>query len=260
MADKKIDPELLSFGAEMKEQRLRAGLNQAELARLVNVTRSYIGQVERGDTRCRLDFTERLDKALQCGKTLADAWEELLRASKYPKYFVNFPKAEGTATQLRAYEAYFVYGFFQKEDYARALLADEEAVDTRMSRQSLLTRDPLPMVSVVMEESVLYRQVGTAKTMREQLDFLIEASHRDKVNIQIAPFAHYKGVRGSFHIATQPNRSEVVYVEKATGGETSTDPADLTYVNELMVTLQAQALNVTDTRTLLRKVMTERWT
>lgn len=82
--------------------------------------RGYIGQVERGETRCRRDFSERVDKALKCEGKLVEAWDELLRGTKYPKYFVSFPKKEASAVQLRSYEAYFVYGLFQTEGYARA--------------------------------------------------------------------------------------------------------------------------------------------
>jgi len=260
MATKKIDPELRAFGEELKTRRLRAGLNQAQLATLVNVTRSYIGQIERGDTRCRRDFTERADRALNCENALINAWDELLKESKYPKYFVSFPSLEATAVRLCAYEAFYVYGLFQTETYARALLGNEEAVNGRMKRQQILKRSFGPMFSVILDEGVLYRQIGTREVMGEQLEFLVELSCREKVKLQVAPFAYYEGVRGSFQIATQGNRSEAVYMVNATGGQTSTEPADLVSVTETMATLQAEALNVKDTRVLLRKVIAERWT
>lgn len=260
MAAKKIDPELLGFGEEMKERRLRAGLNQAELATLVSVTRSYIGQVERGDTRCRRDFAQRTDKALKCEGALEDAWDELLRETKYPKYFVSFPKAEASAHLLRIYEATLVYGSFQTEAYARTLLVDAEAVTARMRRQGFLVRKPSPMVCVILDETVLYRQVGTRDVMREQLEHLLTLSLREKVYLQAAPIAYYRGVRGSFGIAAQADGSQVVYAEKAFGGDTSNELADLATVNETFLALQASALNVEDTRTLIRKVIDERWT
>lgn len=67
------------------------------------MTRSYITQIESGRTRCRRDFALRLDRALKSGTTVIDAWDELLesiKSVKYPDYFVNFPKAEQSASML----------------------------------------------------------------------------------------------------------------------------------------------------------------
>ncbi|GAA2136884.1 helix-turn-helix transcriptional regulator [Actinomadura napierensis] len=252
----KIDPELLGFGAEVARHREAAGLNQTQLAPLVNVTRGYIGHVESGRTRCRRDFAVRLDNALDSGTQIADAWDELLenlKRAKYSKYFIDFPKAEGKALMLRAYEERLVYGLFQIESYASYLLNDDEAVRSRIRRQEILDHTPPPIVSVVMDEGVLYREVSGSEVMRAQLEHLLRLSHRDRINIQIAPTETYiRGVRGSFAIATQPDHRLVAYATKAFGGETSTDTDEIEMVSEVFVALQAEALNVRDTRTLIR--------
>lgn len=169
---RRVTPELLSFGAEVRRLRKAAGLNQQKLADLVNVTRSYITQVEAGRTRCRRDFALRLDRALKSGTTLVEAWDELLesiKSDKYPEFFANFPKAEQSAIMIRAYEERVVHGLFQTEAYARVLLTDEDAIKNRMRRQEILGRDPAPSVTVVMDETVLYREVGGKEVMRERL-------------------------------------------------------------------------------------------
>ncbi|TMR00005.1 helix-turn-helix domain-containing protein [Actinomadura soli] len=259
----RIKPEFLSFGAEVRRLRKAAGLNQQQLSDLVNVTRSYITQIECGRTRCRRDLALRLDRALKSGTTLVEAWDELLesiKSDKYPEFFANFPKAEQSANMLRAYEERIVHGLFQIEAYARVLLNDEDAIKNRIRRQEVLDRNPAPAVTVVMDESVLYREVGGKEVMREQLEHLIQLSHRDKVNIQIVPIQYIRNVWATFVIATLPDQRQVVYTAKAYGGETSTSPVDIALVNETMATLQAEALNVRDTRALIRKVIEERWT
>lgn len=259
----KIDPELLGFGAEAKRFREAAGLNQEELAKLVNVARSYVSHVECGRTKCRRDFAARLDEVLNAGGGIVEAWDVLLEKIKlvrYPTHFVTFPKVEATADQLRVYENYLVYGLFQTEAYARVLLVDDAAVATRMRRQELLKRQPRPLISVVMEESILYRQVGSKEVMREQLESLIEVSMQEDVFLQIAKTAYYRGVRSSFHIATLPDRSEVAYIVKANGGETSRDATELAKISKVMHTLNARALNTDDSRAFIRRVIEERWT
>ena len=116
------------------------------------------------------------------------------------------------------------------------------------------------MISVVMEESVLYRQVGSKEVMREQLGFLIDVSLREGIFLQVARTAYYRSVRASFHVATQLDRKEVAYIVKATGGETTRDPSELADISKVMHTLNAQALNTEDSRAFIGKVMKERWT
>jgi transcriptional regulator with XRE-family HTH domain len=259
----KIKSEFLSFGAEVRRLRKATGLNQEQLAGMVNVTRSYITQIESGRTRCRRDFALRLDRALKSGVTIVEAWDELLesiKSDKYPKYFINFPKAEQSAIMLRAYEDRVVYGLFQTEAYAGVLLNDNDAVGNRMRRQAVLSRIPAPTVTVVMDETVLYREVGGKAVMREQLEHLMGLSEKEKINIQIVPIKYVRNIWATFVIATLPDQSQIVSTAKAYGGETSTDPANLGFVNEAMVTLQAEALNAGDSRALIRKVRDERWT
>jgi transcriptional regulator with XRE-family HTH domain len=259
----RVKPEFLSFGAEVKRLRVAAGLTQQQLADLLNVTRSYITQIESGRTRCRADFAARLDRGLKSGSALVDAWDELLdsiKSDKYPEFFANFPKAEQLAIMLRAFEERIVYGLFQKESYARALLGDGKALENRMRRQEILYRDHPPLVSVVMDETVLYREVGGKATMKEQLEHLIELSHRERVSLQIAPICYIRNVWTPFVIATLSDHCQVVYTDNAYGGETTTDPNHIALVSETFVMLQAEALNVRDTRALIRKAIDERWT
>lgn len=259
----KIDPELLGFGTQVKRFREESGLKQGELAESVNVARSYISHVECGRTKCRRDFAVRLDSVLHADGKIVEAWDDLLeriRQVRYPTHFVAFPRAEAKADQLRVYEHYLIYGLFQTEAYARVLLVDDEAVATRMRRQDLLSRSPRPMMCVVMEESVLYRQVGSKEVMREQLEYLIALSLQQGIFLQIVRTSYLRGVRASFHIATQPDRAEVAYIIKATGGEISRDPEALSKVGGVMHTLMAQALNTEQSRALIGEVIEERWT
>lgn len=259
----RIKPEFQSFGAEVRRLRKAAGLNQQRLADLVNVTRSYITQIESGRTRCRRETALRLDRALKSGTVLVEAWDELLesiKSDKYPEFFANFPKAEQSASMIRAFEERIVYGLFQKEAYARVLLGDEDALKNRMRRQEILDQDPGPAVSVVLDETVLHREVGSREVMREQLDYLIELSCRDRISLQVAPIRYIRNVWTPFAIATLSDQRQVVYTDNAYGGETTTNPRHVALVNETFVMLQGEALNVRDTRALIGKVIKERWT
>jgi transcriptional regulator with XRE-family HTH domain len=256
-------PELRSFGAVVRRLREAAGLKQVELAALVNVSRAYIGHVELGKTRCRLDFAKRLDAALRANGEIITAWNKLLQAIKsvkYAAYFVNFPKAESTAKLIRVYETHIVNGLFQTEAYASEIVQDTDMLNTRMNRQEQVMSEPAPKIFVVLEESILHRQVGTREVMREQLEYLLELSERPGIRLQALPTVYVEDARAAFTIATQADRSDAAYLVTATGGVTSADPDDLVNLHERFASLQAEALNVRDTRALIRRVIDERWT
>jgi transcriptional regulator with XRE-family HTH domain len=260
VAARKPTSKTVSFGAEVTRLREEAGLNRTELAARAAVTRSYISQVESGRTKCRRDFAERLDKALDSGTALVDEWDEVLRSSSYPKFFADFPRAEASADSLRAFETRIVYGLLQTEPYARVILGNDEALLDRLRRQSILTKPNAPTVFVVLDESVLLREVGSPEIMREQLEHLIDMSERENITIQIAPIGYQRDARAAFTIATQPDRSEVAYIESSIGGETTVEPKDLTIVSEIFSRLQAEALSPKASVELMRKVVKERWT
>ncbi|MEU8801196.1 helix-turn-helix transcriptional regulator [Spirillospora sp. NPDC048819] len=259
----KTSPELRTFGAEVRRLREALGIKQVELATLVNVTRAYVSHVELGKTRCRYDFASRLDGALRANGEVIAAWNDLvesIKSAKYAAHFVNFPKAESTANSIRVYETHIVNGLFQTESYAGAILRDSADVTTRMNRQKHVMTEPAPKMFVVLEKSVLHRQVGSVHVMREQLEYLLELSHRGGIHLQVLPTVYVEEARAAFAIATQADRKGAAYIVTGTGGVTSADPEDLATLDETFASLQAEALSVRDTRALIRRVIEERWT
>jgi len=259
MAHRKPTPETLAFGAEVARLRTLARLSRAQLAKMVPVSVSYIGLIETGCTRCRYDFAQRLDGTLDSGTLLADAWDDLLRGTGYPKFFTDFAKAENAAVLIRTYQAMVVYGLMQTEAYARILVITDSAVEGRMKRQATLTKEDAAVACVVMDESVLYRLVGDREVMREQLEHLIAMSMQPNITLQIAPLGYYRGVHGSFTLATQPNGADVVYLSHTNGGNTSHETGDILPIVKAFATLQARALSPEASRDMIRKVLDERY-
>jgi transcriptional regulator with XRE-family HTH domain len=259
MPSRKPTRQTIAFGIALASLREDTGLSRLELANRIPVTRSYIGQVETGTTRCTKEFAAELDKALESGTEMQDAWDDILKSTRYPPWFADYPLAEGTACLLRAFETMYVYGLFQTPAYARALLQDENAVEARLRRQEVLRRDNPPMLSIVLLENVLWTCMGSAEIMREQCEHLLTVSEWSNVTLQIAPLAFYRGLNGSFNLATQQDGQELLHMTTTRGGATSTDRDDILHVISAFSALQARALNVDDTREFLRKAVV-RWT
>ncbi|MCP9950122.1 helix-turn-helix domain-containing protein [Actinomadura madurae] len=260
MAARKPTRQTISFGQEVTRLRNEAGLSRLDLAKGAAVSRSYIAQVENGTTRCRRDFATRLDQALGTDTMLTDAWDDIVKSSAYPKFFTDYSDAEATAALLRAYHETFVYGLLQTEKYARTLLRTDSAFEGRMRRQQVVRAKSAPTLCLVIGEAVLLREVGGPEVMREQLEFLLEASSWENVTLQIAPTAYYRGVSGSFDLATQETGEELLYQETSTGGVTSSDRDDILHIVKAFSTMQAKALSADASREVIRKVISERWT
>jgi hypothetical protein len=239
-----------------------AGLTQDQLGAKLYVSGSYIGAVERAKETCVRDLAVRADEALQTqGEPLAHLWDGTMKGGAYPSWF-DWPIYEEKATVLRSFQLSVVDGLLQTEDYARDLLyGDEPAVEARLARQSVLTRqDPAPPLLVcVLDETVLRREVGGPKVMREQLRHLV-GSASERMSIHVAPARRHRGVNGSFVLATLEDRAEVAYMESAARGITTAEPADLRTLTERFEAIRSQALPVDQSLDLIARTADEQWT
>lgn len=145
-----------------------------------------------------------------------------------PPAYGQYIGLEASAIQNRDYEALVVPGMLQPEDYARTLITSAEPhtsreridmlVKVRMDRQGRLSGpDPLELWAV-LDESVLYREIGSAQVMADQFTHLLEAASTSNVTIQVMPFAPaaYAGMVGSFVILSFAGLPDIAYVEGLT--------------------------------------------
>lgn len=258
-----VSPTLLAFGRQFRRYREARNLGQDRVAQRANggkgVTPQYVSQVESGRTRCTREFAVFADQLLGAGGKLVELWDDLVLDAAYPTWFDWVP-VEGDAVSLDAFELAVVHGLVQTRAYAASLLRDsEDAVTARLKRQEILGRSEAPHFSLLLDHSVLYREVGGTEVMREQLEHLIDMQS-DTVSIQMLPPRQHRGISGSFTIATLPDRSEVAYVESAVRGLTMSDADDVTRMAASLSSMRAMALPVDQSVEVIRKAVAERWT
>jgi transcriptional regulator with XRE-family HTH domain len=144
-----------------------------------------------------------------------------------PDWFQPYVGMEEAATSIRVYEPHFVPGLLQIPTYTAAVLdvcdipigQAERHVILRQERQRRFTEGRLKLWAVV-EETALRRPVGSRKTLRDQLSYLLSLSHRPNFTLQIIPFGMSgHAVPGGFTILrfAEPDLPDVVYVEHLTG-------------------------------------------
>ncbi|WP_051300845.1 helix-turn-helix domain-containing protein [Actinomadura rifamycini] len=253
-------PTLIAFGNQVRFQRERLGLSQDRLGERFPVSGSYIGLIEGGKTRCTEEFAKQLDGIVSAEGCIVQLWTDLVQNAAYPPWF-DWPLIEREATMLQAFQNSVIYGLLQTPEYAMALLEDEAAVEARIARQGILFREdpPPPVLSVIMDETVLYREVGNPKVMQEQLEHLISFGTKRRT-IQFVPAQVHDGLSGSFVLATMGDRSEVAYIETALRGQTVAGAKDAAKLSEALVSLRASAYSVRESIELIRKAVDERWT
>jgi transcriptional regulator with XRE-family HTH domain len=188
-----------------------------------------------------------------------------------PEGFETYVGLEADATALRTYEAEYVPGLLQTDDYARAVMhasmltaTDEEIgrhVNVRMARQARLGSTDAPQLSVVLNEAVIRRAVGGAAVMRAQLAALIAASLQPNVTLQVLPFSAgaHPGMDGAFMILgfPEPSDPDVTYVHYYTGTVYLENTDDLGAYTLMFDHLRADALAPGQSRDLIARVRDE---
>jgi len=249
------------WGRELRHYRQAAGLTQAQMAHKVHFSESLISGIETGQLPASAEFARCCDEVLSTGGALYRLldWR---KGQVSPSWFGKWRDKEQVATTLRSYQPLVIPGLLQTEAYARVLLSgDETAVAARLDRQRILTReDPHPpILRCVIDEAVLHRPIGAPLVMREQLHHLL-AMVGPRLSIQVVPHGMHSGLLGGFSIATLDGGNDLVYMETAVRGLTTSDQEDVTAAIECFESIRTEALPLSMSTDLIRKTMEERWT
>lgn len=278
------------LGRYLRDWRIQAGLTIAEAAKLMEWGASTLQRLEKGNAdRIRTIDIQELCRIYGIPAQIADGLKGLAQQAAVkswwhsygdliPENFDVYVGLEASAQQLSCYQSELVPGLLQTSDYARALnrlgYPEETAaevdrrVQLRMQRQAMITRRMRPAaIAMVLHESVLRRLVGGARVMAAQVRHLAELSTRSNVVLRILPFA--AGVplglsTGPFVILEfgsdgkgQPVEPPVVYVEGFTGDLYLERQGDVQRYRRAQAGLERCALDVQDSRSLLRQVAKE---
>jgi transcriptional regulator with XRE-family HTH domain len=246
------------WGRELKHYRQAAGLTQAELAQEINYSTSLISQVETGQVPGTEAFAKACDKELNTGGALSRTLD-YRKGSVFPSWLLKWITYEEGADILKTFQSNVIYSLLQTEAYALALLnGDETETAARLKRQGILDRPEPPVLHVVLDETVLWRDVGGAKVMYEQLMHLVEISSRN-IKIQILPNDAHLGMQAPFVLATLENNSACL-LETAVHGLVTVSPQDVAAVADVWESILADALPVEMSKELIKRTAEERWT
>jgi transcriptional regulator with XRE-family HTH domain len=242
------------FAEELKAMRIQRGWTQEELAQKINFSSSTVSNIESGHRAPTEAQAAAIDAAFGAPGTFVRL-ERRIRGLSFSSGFRPFEPYEKTAVTLRVFEHTLIPGLFQTEDYARTILETypesaeqvvQERVDLRLARQAILSRKdpPPPHIWALLDEQVLRRNVGGPAAMYEQIKHLAELGRMQRIHIQVIPADRpHPGLQGAFALAEMDHPPVIVYLERASDGQTVEDAATSETMTLLFDALRMEALS-----------------
>ncbi|MFF7638730.1 Scr1 family TA system antitoxin-like transcriptional regulator [Streptomyces canus] len=248
-----------AVGKQIRVLRERAVLTQRELGDRLGYGEDLISSVERGRRTPQRELLEAADELLGAGGLLKATIEDVEKAKakarvRHPAWFRDYARLEADAVEVNDYSDHDIPGLFQTERRARALyemrkpLLDEETIEqrvaSRLARQEILTRWPPPMVTAVIEESVLRRPIGGRAVHKEQLQQLLRLGRLRSVELQLMPMdrTEHAGMGGPFILLTPKGKPQMGYVEVQNVNRLVTEPEEVRILAARYGSIRAQAL------------------
>jgi transcriptional regulator with XRE-family HTH domain len=256
----KRETALQRWGKEFALARDAAGYTQETLAQETHVSRSVIAKWETGERPPKdLDDLARCEEKFGTRGILKRLLKEWVSREISPEWF-EWLEVEENATELLTHEIMLVPGLLQARAYAQAILPNENLLEQRLERQQIFEHGSPPFYEVLLDESVLYRKVGTPEIMAESLSHLVTMAGRDDIIIRVVPLcANVTRFAYPFVLATVESGKQLAYIQGALRGRILEGPADITELRRLWARFGAEALSQRDSIDLIQKTINERW-
>ena len=254
-----------SVGRMIQALRMGAGLTQTELGERIGYGEEMVSKVERGIRIPRAEFIDNAERVLDAHGVLAAMKDELSRAS-YSGILTKVLREEANAVAIHSYDTHVLNALLQTEDYMRALFTMQtpplpareidQRVTTRLSRQQVIHRDRAPVMSFVMDESLLRRPYGGRDVLRGQLHHLAALGHLPHVDLQVMPLdqEHHAGITGPFTLMDTRKHTRNAYVE-VQGMRVHTERDRVRDLDATYGRLRAQALSPRDTLVFIEDLL-----
>ncbi|RFS86414.1 XRE family transcriptional regulator [Actinomadura spongiicola] len=221
----------------LRDFRRRSGLSQDAVAARLGWSQGKVGHLESGrnkaaphDVALMLDIygvvTPEREMVLELAERAEQRgwWTDYIDVLSSP-----YVALEDEASTIGDWTPQVVPGLLQTPDYARALLTAwnldstsdreiERRLQARMARQTIITRtEAPPSLHVILDESVLARQIGGPEVQRDQMHRLVREARRPNVTIQVLPTSAgaHDGLEGGFILLrfAEPTDPDVAYTE-----------------------------------------------
>ncbi|MYR55483.1 helix-turn-helix domain-containing protein [Streptomyces sp. SID625] len=269
------------LGAMLRKLRARRGMTLEEAGRLVGVSKATVSRYETQAGPVKWIVVDALCREYGVADAEREAVVRLAKDAKQQGWWSSFADSlpesmnllltlEDEALREDHFSCVYVPGLLQTRAYSTALQKANEIplesaeierlVDIRMKRQNILTRAKPLRMWAILDESVIRRVVGSAKTMKEQLGRLLEANESPHITLQVLPFAQgaHAAALGSFVIIGGAEAAlDVVYVDFHTGSLFLEKDEELDRYRLAFDYLRAQALDMEASSAIIHRACKE---
>lgn len=257
------------FGYELRKAREAAGFTQGQLGDRMGYHANAVGMCERGDRSPKAEFARRAEVALGLESGALAQFLPVGSRETIFKALVPWLEIEAGARELWTWEPTIVPGLLQTPDYARAIVEGkpgiaaeqiEEAVRDRMARKEIFRRADPPLLYAVLDESILYRPIGSESVTRDQLAYLIEAA-RSPITIQILPFSAHvtAGLLGGCLIAHTTAGPAAAFVDNPVAGKVCDGESEVEILVRRYQTCRSEALPQSLSLRKIRERLDQQW-
>lgn len=268
------------LGERMREIRKRLRISQQEAADHIQRNNAMLGRYETGQIPFRrndvvdlLDFygvsneVERQGLLQLCDDIWRKDWWDPHR-DDFGQDFINVPWIESRVEHICVYQHIIVHGLLQTREYAETLIRNDSGdrtpelqitrwTDLRLERQQVLHKENPVRMTVVLEELVLQRTVGSPEIQREQLERLLELNRLENIEIHVMPTSHgpHAAHHGSFNLYEMPDPYPDVAYTETVGGSLYIEDPTVTRIREVWKDLVEGALGSQESVALIKRYL-----
>jgi len=256
------------FAEELRLLRTERGLSLRKLGEVLGWDWSLFGKMESGQTLGSPEVVQALDQHYGTPGLLLALWELALGdPSQFKEQYRRYMLLEAEAVSLWHFGVSTIHGLLQTGGYAREVLALggakgkelDQAVEARTGRRKLLEGDDAPPFRALLAETVLRTPLGDAGEWRGQLEFLLDASERPNITLQVLP--QDVGLHGL--VSTDViflrllDGRPVAYTENAHRGELVEENSSIERLQRAYDAMRDVALNPAESRKFVLRMVEE---
>ena len=276
----------LKLGSELRQLREKAGLRIEHVAAYLECSPSKISRLETGKgIPKKRDVQDLLTYYEVENQHLVDTLLALAREGRsegwWPEHsemwspnMDRYISLESQASAVNTFVSAAVHALIQTADYTREVFQAiypkatpreiEPLVEVRMNRQKVLRERLTPLrLTLVVDEPVLYRAVGSRAIMHKQLEQLLNFSENQHYDVRIFPLS------GGFDLAAECGFSvfyfdeepkhNTAYVELGGGDKFFTAQNTVDRYSEIFSRVVTKCLSPAATRDLIQRVNQRRY-
>ncbi|MCN9244002.1 helix-turn-helix domain-containing protein [Streptomyces sp. RY43-2] len=256
------------FAEELRLLRTERGLSLRKLGEALGWDWSLFGKMESGQTLGSPEVVQALDQYYGTPGLLLALWELAVGdPSQFKEQYRRYMLLEAEAMSLWHFGVSTIHGLLQTDDYAREVLALggakgkelDQQVEARTGRRKLLEGEEASPFRALLTEAVLRTPLGNAGEWREQLEFLLDASERPNITLQVLP--QDAGLHGLVSTDVMFLRlldgRTVAYTENAHRGELIEENSSVERLQRAYDAMRDVALNPVESRKFVLRMVEE---